>query len=424
MKKQTQLQHVIGNDLFRAIYPVIKDIMKNYIKILHAIKNKILKDSNNIDINKRKFDEVKREIGDFLKQHNCAFFVKHCTIRTLDGRIKKRTYLRPQDFTEEFLVLRNYLNFTDDKNKENSKYVLQCQLFYSELQFVMLLQRVLQKRLNEITERDVHNFENIVFLNELGRKKCSYAELKEKNRRRLYDIENNIVSTERIKELSFTFDGTTKYFEADTKCTVCMEGFESGQELSRLPCNDFFHKHCAEQWFKLPEDERPMVEDGSSSSHSNSIALGRYNDIDPPYRPPPLNEDGFPSRPLQLERTSLLRRPSLRDRSPLIRRPTLRNRSPLLRRPQLHDRLQLRDISLSDRLPLRFRSPLRDRTPLLDQLIRSPQVDQLTSSPLQDQPQLSPSMDQDFPAMLQYDIEEDVPNIAKFQCPNCRYNCC
>ena len=35
---------------------------------------------------------------------------------------------------------------------------------------------------------------------------------------------------------------------ADQQCSICMELYEDGDRLLRLPCSHDFHKDCAEQW--------------------------------------------------------------------------------------------------------------------------------------------------------------------------------
>merc|ERR1719401_2704998 len=36
----------------------------------------------------------------------------------------------------------------------------------------------------------------------------------------------------------------------DTRCQICMEDFEEGDDLRTLPCFHLFHSHCVDQWLK------------------------------------------------------------------------------------------------------------------------------------------------------------------------------
>ena len=77
---------------------------------------------------------------------------------------------------------------------------------------------------------------------------------------------SKIVSREGVEELSFTFFEpmqTGESVAADDQCSICLESFEVDQQVSRMPCNDLFHKGCIVRWFnskyiseyKVPSDK-------------------------------------------------------------------------------------------------------------------------------------------------------------------------
>ncbi|EDQ91148.1 uncharacterized protein MONBRDRAFT_3618, partial [Monosiga brevicollis MX1] len=34
------------------------------------------------------------------------------------------------------------------------------------------------------------------------------------------------------------------------RCPICLDDFEAGQQIRRLPCLDVFHRHCVDRHFE------------------------------------------------------------------------------------------------------------------------------------------------------------------------------
>jgi len=56
------------------------DVIHSYLKFLQQIFHLILKDDENVEINKRKFNEVKKELYTFLVKHKDFFNVNNCKV--------------------------------------------------------------------------------------------------------------------------------------------------------------------------------------------------------------------------------------------------------------------------------------------------------------------------------------------------------
>ena len=123
--------------------------------------------------------------------------------------------------------------------------------------YVILLEQIFKKPFADITTEQVLNFQNVPFLvdRKLNRSKYSYLGLKEKLTRRTRDFREKIISADRIEELSFKLNKTTKKTIAGKQCSVCQQSFRARQKLCRMPCNHYFHKSCIQKWLKAPNSE-------------------------------------------------------------------------------------------------------------------------------------------------------------------------
>lgn len=57
----------------------------------------------------------------------------------------------------------------------------------------------------------------------------------------------------------------------EAKCCICLEQFQSGNELRRLPCLHSFHAECVDKWLVInnacPVCRIPIISQGTNSEH-------------------------------------------------------------------------------------------------------------------------------------------------------------
>ena len=51
-----------------------------------------------------------------------------------------------------------------------------------------------------------------------------------------------------MEKVIFGEEGTRE--QQQTSCVICMEDFEDGVQVNRLPCLHFYHEDCIGQWLK------------------------------------------------------------------------------------------------------------------------------------------------------------------------------
>ena len=362
LSKNLAMENKLGREDLKVDY--LQTIGDEFNKTVHCYLNFLLqitdtysknKDTNNKEINKRKFAEVRKRLFEFVKQHKGLFVIKYFRfmVDTSDGKVMSELNFPFVDSDEKFIDFEKFMKFVVESTKiyiNGLSINKELSVDVSLLGYVKFLEQKLKKPMAEVTNEDMLNFENIPFLDDQKWKvtKCSYAELRKKVTRRRQDFENNTISTERIEELSFIFDETTEHVVAEKECIICKEEYENGQVLCRMPCNHFFHRHCIEKWFKLSNghSEDSDSEDSSSSDDSDSEESSSSDDSD--------SEDSSSS-----------------------------------------DESDSESSSNSDDSDSEYSSSS-------DGSVYEIEEDEIP----------------------EYDIEEDVPATPKFQCPNCRHNCC
>jgi len=56
---------------------------------------------------------------------------------------------------------------------------------------------------------------------------------------------------EALPTRKFEASGSEAKCGEETRCQICMEDFEEGDDLRTLPCFHLFHSHCVDQWLKV-----------------------------------------------------------------------------------------------------------------------------------------------------------------------------
>ena len=87
---------------------------------------------------------------------------------------------------------------------------------------------------------------------------------------------NESVSVENIEKMSFKFAGPAEEFEGEESCGICLEDYEAGMEVCRLPCNHFCCRKCTEKMFAIP-----LVNSNNDSDNDllNDLGNGTNNDL-------------------------------------------------------------------------------------------------------------------------------------------------
>ena len=237
---------------------VLIDAVKNYLQFLCVISSKYLVDLNNKEINKKTFEEVRRELYEFVKGHKENVLFGWYVVEIPDQNAFAAKFdMRNLDTAETFIDFEKFVEFFQQEisviRDTDVEYVKT--LIHKTVDTSALFERAFEKQIAEITLEDVVNLEVVTHLDDHPAwkgGKISYGLLRQKLERRTSDFRNELISTERMEELSFTFDDAAGLGVqvGNTECSVCLENYESGQVVCRMPCGHFFHRRCLDEWFK------------------------------------------------------------------------------------------------------------------------------------------------------------------------------
>ena len=229
-------------------------IINGYMEFLCEIANNYSIYSKSKEADERLFDNVKTELFNFLLQHKDCISIDQYLVK-LEDKVLSKFSLGCLDSANNFIDFMSFIKFCKEKRDicgNNSLLNCKPDIHFKETGLTLLLENLFEKPLSEITEKNLAEFDKIRIVNEntWQATKVSYAELKSKITRRIDDFKKNIVSMDRLEELTFVYDETTKHLVSIKECSVCMTTYENGEKVSRMPCNHCFHRHCIEQWFK------------------------------------------------------------------------------------------------------------------------------------------------------------------------------
>ena len=422
-------REVLKVDYMRTIGDEFNKTVHCYLNFLYEVTHKycINKDTNNKEINKRKFAEVRKRLFEFVKQHKGLFVLKifRFMVDTSDGTVMSELNFPNVDSADKFIDFDKFMKFVVELTElfKNSLSV-EKQLtvgVYDPLAYVKFLEQKLKKPMVEVTNEDMLNFKNIPFLDDQKWKntKCSYAELREKITRRRQHFENNIISPERIEELSFIVDETTEHIVAEKECTICKEDYENSQVLCRMPCNHFFHRHCIANWFKLSNGHS----EDSDSEDSNSSG-GSIYEI-PEYE---IEDDGIPE--IDMEEDEILKNDKEEDEVPANEMeddgiPDYEMEEDGVPECDIEEDEILENDKEEDEIPANEIED--DGIPdyeMEEYGIHQYDIEEDGIHQYNIEENGIPEYEIEEDEIPEYDIEDDVPDTPKFQCPNCRHNFC
>ena len=273
------LENLLKGEYNDKLEGLLLNVIDEYLTYLFAVAENYLKYSNNKRTYKLKFEEIRQDLYDFVKQHSSGIFMKHYII-TVDDKIVHVFYFGSLESANKFVNFEKFAEFVQDASKvfkENPNYDFHGNYDFDPKGYLHFLVHEFKKTIAQIVDEGLLNYEkleNTKFLNnqKWNGTKCSYAQLKAQILRRRENFDDSVVSLERVEELSFVYDETTENIVSDKKCCRCLEQYEIGQKLCRMPCRHFFHKRCILKWFKIPSSPQyDPYDDFENSATENSM---------------------------------------------------------------------------------------------------------------------------------------------------------
>ena len=233
-------------------------VVNCYMQFLIAIAMRISDPPENLERNKRKFFEIRKELHKFLNMHKNFFELTDFSVILTDNTQVGCFGVDCSSSSDGFIKLDDVVKCGD----KITEYVNFNKVFYHHCIWTFHNDEILKRaglklKQEEIDERLEECITQSNFLIEdlTTETKCSnYKHLQDHVRERIYDYCHSEVSTERINKISLKFDGKIENFENEISCNICFNDFENDQEICRLPCNHFLCKVCALKWFIIPQN--------------------------------------------------------------------------------------------------------------------------------------------------------------------------
>jgi len=247
-----------NNPLYKNTNRTFDEVVVTYIHFLQVIGVETLRDKKNIEVNKRKFCAVRKELHEFLIKHEKFFRFKNASIYLNDGSLVSSVDVDVFEACEDFININDFLQSA----KKIVELVESKTVFYKkfcwDLDHKEIFKRI-RLKLNKdvIRDEDVKSFlENNFLVDYIGIKtKCSnYIDLRNYTHERIDNYCNSQVSLKRIDELCFNFNESLKSLESELSCDICFDDFINDQEVCQLPCNHSLCKDCAVKWFEIPKN--------------------------------------------------------------------------------------------------------------------------------------------------------------------------
>ena len=258
------------NKNLRNPFNIIHSIINNYVEFMQTIGYSMENNDENIEINKRKLLDTRKEVYNFIVKHKNIFELSEFTIKTENFEWRPVVAI---DSFENFFNLDDFLKYISEKTEIHKTYPntvfdmnANISFDYEEIQSIKSILGL--RECKKLHSEDIRKFFDNNFLvdkEELKTKCTNYKELLAYIKKRRNDYLQSKVSAERINELSFTFNDSIEGFEDEKSCGVCLKDYEEGQEVCRLPCNHFCCKNCTGDWFAVPDKfQCPICRDDCS----------------------------------------------------------------------------------------------------------------------------------------------------------------
>ena len=230
------------NKNLRNPFNAIHSVINNYVEFMNTIGYSIVMGYPDVEINKRKLLDTKKELYNFIVKHKNIFELSELIIKTENFEWRPEVAI---DSFENFINLDDFLKYISEKTEIHQTYpntVFHIKAYisfdYEEIQSIKSILGL--RKCRELRSEDIIKFFDNNFLvdkEELKTKCSNYKELQAYIEKRRNDYLQFKVSAKRINELSFTFHDSIEGFEDEKSCGVCLKDYEEDQEICRLPCN-------------------------------------------------------------------------------------------------------------------------------------------------------------------------------------------
>ena len=247
------------NDSLKKAKGTINHVIINYVRFMVTIGSEIVTSNEDVEINKRKLLETKKELYSFLVKHKNIFEFRGLIFKTENKEWPQTVAV---ESFEDFIKLDDFMKCISEKTKieetyPNADFQISYLNVYDDEEIDKSIKSILGlHKCRNLNSGDIKKFFDNNFLvgkAELKTKCSNYDELQAYIDKREDDYLQSKVSAERIDELSFNFVQSIEGFENEKSCVVCLEDYEEGQEVCRFPCNHFCCRNCTEKMFAVPE---------------------------------------------------------------------------------------------------------------------------------------------------------------------------
>ena len=236
------------------------EVVCEYFSFLHVIAvtiTKIKDDENQKKREKRKFLAIKKELFNFLIAHKKFYKMHEIHVKMENcSRVFKKS-LSIIDHGNDFLKLEDFfkLDETFDESTRRTSRTTEVGTTFKYYKKEILNAIRLKQGKSVLKTQDIHQFfkNHMLIKKSKFNAKCStYAELQDYIEQRIKDYCNSEISVENINQMSFRFQGSIEDCEDEKSCSVCLNDYETDQEVCRLPCNHFCCRVCTEKMFSTP----------------------------------------------------------------------------------------------------------------------------------------------------------------------------
>ena len=229
------------NDIQNA-FDAINHVIINYLRFMETIGSSIVGSNTDVEINKRKLLEIKKELYHFLVKHKNVFEFRELIYKTENKEWPQTVAV---ESFEDFIKLDEFMKYISEKTEIEETYP------NADFGSCIGLRKCRNLNIEDIKTFFDNNF--LVGKEDLKTKCSNYDELQAYIEKREDDYLHCKVSAERINELSFNFQESIPDYEEEKSCAVCLEDYEENQEVCQFPCNHFCCRNCTEEMFQRNE---------------------------------------------------------------------------------------------------------------------------------------------------------------------------
>ena len=230
------------------------NVIREYMFYLTSICSRILSKPDEKEMNTRKYEQIRKEIFNFLVKHKDFLELKRTRFTHPEGSSDCKIILNSSN-CEDFLKLEDFKTCIKKMQDFSKIYIgsitLSYEVVYNQLNIVSKIECVLGRQ--PITLDDIEKFSEtnlLVEKSDLNTDISNYEDLTSYIGSRLEDFYHKRLSQKRIEELSFNFKTAEENSENKESCGICLEDYSEDQQVCKLPCGHLLCRPCSEKWFK------------------------------------------------------------------------------------------------------------------------------------------------------------------------------